>query len=436
MPTGPASMLEGLAPAALIDGVPTAPAAMLERMNSERMSNGGENDNVGRHPAYVSTIPRLNRRSYHRRDGSYFRDESSPASSTAPSMYGVKEAADEDMKIEEVEVVNEVVEVAKVEEVVMVEEKEEIAASVAPLVEVEAVVEVIQEAGEDEKAAEITAPIAESVQAVLEREVEVEAVIPTAMEKIEVEAVAPVTAKEVEPEIITPAIVEEVEAIIPAVVEEFAVETDVLVAVEDVQGPIAEVIQDAVVTAEIIVPEELKSEAHEIARTIEKPPFVLPTKEEAPFVPPVQEEESPIVQEEEIATIIVEEAIAKVEETSIVPTILPSIQVVAEEASFKEVKFDAELATKDIPEVEPVVVEAILPQVPLRLSEMKMKKKEEDGDSIVSIQIEDGVVIVPMDIPVPESWTLAKKGGKDALATQESTAVVANGLKSVKIEEA
>ena len=60
-----------------------------------------------------------------------------------------------------------------------------------------------------------------------------------------------------------------------------------------------------------------------------------------------------------------------------------------------------------------------------RLSELSIRKREEEGDTIVSMKIEDGVVIVPTrDTPSPTAqlWVMAKKKGntKDATAIENT----------------
>ena len=120
------------------------------------------------------------------------------------------------------------------------------------------------------------------------------------------------------------------------------------------------------------------------------------------------------------------EEIASTTPAAIVPVALitvPSIQIVADDSSRKEVDLEKDPDTN--PDSFPDSGAATTPSP--RLSEISIKKREEEGDEIVSMMIEDGVVIVPTrDTPSPTAQMramakkrLVKGKNKDAIAPVE-----------------
>ncbi|RPB25173.1 hypothetical protein L211DRAFT_848055 [Terfezia boudieri ATCC MYA-4762] len=97
----------------------------------------------------------------------------------------------------------------------------------------------------------------------------------------------------------------------------------------------------------------------------------------------------------------------KVEEIAAAPPI-PSIQIESDDLSRKEVDLENDLDTNL--DLSPGSRAATTPST--RLSELSKKRRKEEGDDIVSMMIEDGVVIVPTrDIPSPTAQmkAMAKK---------------------------
>ncbi|KAF8432860.1 hypothetical protein BGX38DRAFT_1146284 [Terfezia claveryi] len=105
----------------------------------------------------------------------------------------------------------------------------------------------------------------------------------------------------------------------------------------------------------------------------------------------------------------------KVEEIAAAPTVmiaaappLPSIQIEADDSSRKEVDLENDLDTN----LDWFPGSRAATTLSPRLSERSKKKREEEGDEIVSMMIEDGVVIVPTrDTPSPTAQmrAMAKK---------------------------
>ena len=128
--------------------------------------------------------------------------------------------------------------------------------------------------------------------------------------------------------------------------------------------------------------------------------------------------------------------LAKVEEVATAPTaiisaapltiLLPSIQIEADDSSRKEVDLERDLDTN----LDSISDFRTAATPSPRLSEINMKKREEEGDEIVSMMIEDGVVIVPTrDTPSPTAQMramakkrLVKGKNKDAIASVEEEA--------------
>jgi len=137
----------------------------------------------------------------------------------------------------------------------------------------------------------------------------------------------------------------------------------------------------------------------------------------------------------------------KVEEIATTPTTmiavasvaipLPSIQIEADDSSRKEVDLEKDLDTNL--DLFPDSRAATTPSP--RLSALSMKKRrEEEGDEIVSMMIEDGVVIVPTrDTPSPTAQMramakkrLVKGKNKDAAPVKEEVAPVEEAEKDKK----
>ena len=214
---------------------------------------------------------------------------------------------------------------------------------------------------------------------------------------------------------------------IPSVTEEKeAILEEVLVTVE----------AEAVQVEENSVVEEILSEEIEAPVIVEQESFKA--DDEEPVTAKVEEESQPAVvelisddtaplkvgpeveadvpEQQPVVTEIVPEevtitSIPAVEKADglIAPVIisLPSIQIEADDSSRKEVDLDKDLDVEmKFPEFSPSGRAAATSSP--RLSELSMKKREGE-DTIVSMKVEGGVVIVPRDIPSLELRQMAKK---------------------------
>jgi len=152
----------------------------------------------------------------------------------------------------------------------------------------------------------------------------------------------------------------------------------------------------------------------------------------------------PIFTTDDVVEDIVMSVIDKVEEISLPPVVssviipIPSIQIEDGDSSCKEVDLEKDLDANldSFPDSRAATTPSP------RLSEISMKKREEEGDEIVSMMIEDGVVIVPTrDTPSPTAQMramtkkrLVKDKNKDAIASvkEEEVALVEEAEKDKK----
>lgn len=379
VPTGPAAMLADLPPAAKIPDVPTAPAAMLAKMRAEEngSQNGSDDGSRGR-PGFLirstSNIYPVRRYSSRvSRGGSRVGDNNSRNASKSRDGCSTPGPI-----VTEIEITcHESTETFTTD--VLTEEPETL-----------------------DEVTPVSLPVVEMVKEVEEDIVE---------EVAEVEVAAPIT--------LVQESIEEDEETVNVTVEplEKAQEPVVELPLEEEE----EVLPTVELVASVVEATEVEEEAEPIVAApvlVEQPVFTTPVEETVETVEIVEES---ITQPEEVIT---PEVIPEV-----IPVSLPSIQIEADDSSRTQIDLENDLDT-NVDSFPEFTRPATTPSP--RLSEISIKKREVEGDEIVSMMIEDGVVIVPTrDTPSPaaQMWAMAKKEkvkdeDKDTITVvQEETAL-------------
>ena len=374
VPTGPAAMLADLPPAAKIPDVPIAPAAMLAKM--ENSSNNGSEDGGprGRQPSYMWTsthsytgIGRTPSHIIHRRSviGGGSRNSSNTRGQGSVTPVSM---------VTEIEVTFE----AGVGDILPVAEELESTAEAASAGEANDAD--VEEAVYDEHASRIEGKV-------IPKDEEVSYTLSEVEEDPE-PIIAPNVLPEDKGEVVSGVVeliskLEEttdhsevgtdtttMEAVIPIL------EKQASIAADETTADIARQ-----VTPEIEIETETGVEAEVVGR------LLLPPSTESTFI----------------------------------PVSLPTIQIEAVDSSRVALALDSNTGVTDL--------SLPVSETLQRLSEISIRKREEEGDTIVSMKIEDGVVIVPTrDTPSPTAHlrVMAKKNGntKDATVVEKDEEAV------------